>query len=72
VPTFSRSFDSGEPFCTSQTVSMMNRKNWRYSDCQFSATSAAKLDELWPDTMSVATDGHLYVTANHAGPVLLR
>jgi len=25
---------------------------------------------LWPDTLSVATDGHLYVTANqlHRGP----
>ena len=39
-------FDSGEPCCTSQTVAKMNRKNCRYSDCQFSATSMMKWDEL--------------------------
>src|SRR5829696_2217644 len=45
-PTWSSDLDSGEPFCSSQTVRKMNRKNCRYSDCQFSATSVAKLDEV--------------------------
>jgi hypothetical protein len=38
--------DSGEPFCTSHTVRKMYRKNCRYSDCQFSATSTPKLAEV--------------------------
>src|SRR5689334_6466439 len=44
-PGLSSSLDSGEPFCSSHTVTKMNRKNCRYSDCQFSATSAPKLAE---------------------------
>jgi hypothetical protein len=46
APTLSSSLDSGDPFCTSQTVRKMNRKNWRYSDCQFSSTSTPKLAEV--------------------------
>jgi hypothetical protein len=42
----SSDFDSGEPFCSSHTVSRMKRKNCRYSDCQFSATSTPKLAEV--------------------------
>jgi hypothetical protein len=38
--------DSGEPRCTSQTVATMNSRNCRYSDCQFSATSTAKSEEM--------------------------
>ena len=38
--------DSGEPRCTSHTVSMMNSRNCRYSDCQFSATSTAKVEDI--------------------------
>src|SRR5687768_15562578 len=46
TPRFSISLDSGEPFCTSQTVSTMKSRNCRYSDCQFSETSTAKLEEV--------------------------
>jgi hypothetical protein len=38
--------DSGEPFCTNHTVNKIKRVNWRYSDCQFSVTACAKLDEV--------------------------
>src|SRR3954452_4364607 len=46
IPMSSREVDSGEPFCTSQTVRKMKRKNCRYSDCQFSATSTPKLADV--------------------------
>src|SRR3954453_18826790 len=46
VPTSPGSFDSVEPRCTSQTVTRIMRKNCRYSDCQFSATSTAKLEDV--------------------------
>jgi hypothetical protein len=39
-------FDSGDPRCTSHTVPTTYSRNCRYSDCQFSATSVAKLDEV--------------------------
>src|SRR5919107_5675140 len=45
-PASSSFFDSGEPFCSSHTVKKMYRKNCRYSDCQFSATSAPKLADV--------------------------
>jgi hypothetical protein len=38
--------DSGEPFCSNQTVAKANSANWRYSDCQFSITALPKLDEV--------------------------
>src|SRR5919109_2052965 len=41
-PTLSGSFDSGDPFCTNQTVATMKSVNCRYSDCQFSITA-------WPN-----------------------
>jgi hypothetical protein len=44
TPALCSSFDSGEPRWTSQTVAKRNRKNCRYSDCQFSATSTANRD----------------------------
>ena len=44
-PALSSGFDSGEPRCTSQTVSRMKSVNWRYSDCQFSITALPKSDE---------------------------
>ena len=46
MPTSSGFFDSVEPRCTSQTVTRIMRKNCRYSDCQFSATSTAKLEDV--------------------------
>ena len=42
VPTSSTFLDSGEPFCTNQTVATMKSVNWRYSDCQFSITAWPK------------------------------
>src|SRR5918999_3297213 len=45
VPALWSSFDSGDPFCTSHTVAKMNRKNCRYSDCQFSITAWPNDDE---------------------------
>lgn len=44
-PIASTFLDSGDPFCTSHTVSMTNRKNCRYSDCQFSATFTANAED---------------------------
>jgi hypothetical protein len=38
--------DSGDPRCTSHTVPRMYNVNCRYSLCQFSATSTAKLAEV--------------------------
>ena len=46
MPSLPSSFDSGEPRCTSQIVAAMYRKNCRYSDCQFSATSTANADDV--------------------------
>ena len=49
VPGLSSSFDSGEPFCRSQTVANANSANWRYSDCQFSITALPKCEvERYP------------------------
>jgi hypothetical protein len=42
----SSSFDSGDPFCSSQTVARAKRANCRYSDCQFSITAWPKLEVL--------------------------
>src|SRR6478752_7569096 len=54
VPCLPSGLDSGEPFCTNQTVAKMYRKNCRYSDCQFSATSTPKLEDVryWPRVIS--------------------
>jgi len=38
--------DSGDPRWTNHAVSVMYSRNWRYSDCQFSATSTAKSEEV--------------------------
>src|SRR3954454_13673354 len=45
-PASSSCFDSGEPFCTNQTVSRMYSVNCRYSDCQFSSTALPKADDV--------------------------
>src|SRR4051794_36095496 len=45
-PSSPGAVDSVEPRCISHTVAVIIRKNWRYSDCQFSETSTAKLDEV--------------------------
>src|SRR5919112_4568186 len=45
-PASSSGLDSGDPCWTSPTVRKMYRKNCRYSDCQFSATSTPKLAEV--------------------------
>jgi hypothetical protein len=43
-PSSPSSFDSVEPFWTSQMVARMNRENCRYSDCQFSITEFQKAE----------------------------
>ena len=45
-PSLPTSLDSGEPFCTNHTVKRMKSVNCRYSDCQFSVTAWAKLDDV--------------------------
>src|SRR3954469_10274857 len=45
-PSLPGGLDSGEPRWTNQTVSRMYSVNWRYSDCQFSITSAMNDDEV--------------------------
>ena len=45
-PALSSGLDSREPRWATQTVSTMNRKNRRYSDCQFSARSTANSEEV--------------------------
>src|SRR3954468_11824452 len=45
-PSWWIGFDSGEPRWNSQTVPNTERKNCKYSDCQFSATSTANDDDV--------------------------
>lgn len=46
VPSSPGFFDSDDPRCTSQIVSRMKSVNSRYSDCQFSAMSTAKEEDV--------------------------
>src|SRR5687767_14155443 len=46
LPSSPTGLDSVEPSWISHTVRMMNKKNCRYSDCQFSMTSTPNVDEV--------------------------
>ena len=48
-PASSSSFDSFDPFWTSQIVARMKSENWRNSDCQFSITAPPKSVEVTYD-----------------------
>src|SRR3954452_5436757 len=46
TPSSPGCLDSVDPRCTNQTVASTYSVNWRYSDCQFSITSAMNDDDV--------------------------